>query len=213
MAKLNYDELYNEITKFYPLGIKHTDPKYSEYPGLFEMQDLSHKKLAPTASKKWKSLVTGIHLPNNKILRASSESILFDPSYTGRLLVLKEKFGQATFTREIVIHLSVLAPYYTVYGMDKVSLAIDGEEMIFDPIVYVSPYAFYSAIFPVVRDEVEKQYEGVKLIPFGLLSKRVSEVYVSGSKGSADRNASVFQALFTPEDVTSFKLIGDIYYE
>lgn len=213
MAQLSYSELYNEIIKFYPLGLKHSDPKYSEHPGLFEMQDLSHKKLEPAAIKKWKSLVTGIHLPDYKILRASSESILFDPSYTGRLLIVKEKFGQATFIREVVIHLSVLGPYYTIYGVDKISLALDREEVTFNPIVYVSPHTFYAAIFPALRDQIEKKYEGVKLIPFYLLAKRVSEVYVSGSKGSSDRDASVFQTLFMPEDITSYKIIGDIYYE
>lgn len=57
------------------------------------MQDLSQRKIEPDYYKTRKSFVASLKLLEYKISQASSESGLFQPCYTGRFLLVKEKIG------------------------------------------------------------------------------------------------------------------------
>lgn len=213
MAKLDFEYLYEVITKYYPLGIRDTDPAYIEYPGLISMQELANQKIEPVPYNRWKECVKGFKPSEHAILQTSAESPLFHPCYSGRIRLTKEKTGRFTYTRELFVHLSVLGPFYSIYGADKVSLDIDGEEETFDPVIFASPYLFYRKIFLELRDRIQHNYPDHIFVPQMLLAKRLSSVYVSGMKRRSEKNASVFQALFIPDDITEFPIKGDRHYD
>lgn len=50
-------------------------------------------------------------------------------------------------------------------------------------------------------------------MPFYYLKKRVKALSVAGVSELEDSGASVFQALFTSEDITNYNFRGDINYE
>jgi hypothetical protein len=212
--RLTYAEVYDEIVKYYPLGIKDTDPRYVEYPGINLLQELSFKKNEQEPYKKWKTLIKSIKDENSKVLKATHESPLFDPSYSGKLLLSRKKESQDIYTREIHFHLSVIAPFYTVYGLDKVeSSAGKYESELYEPIVYFSPSDIYEKWFPLIRNKIEHVYSNYQLMPFELLKIRVPSITVSGAKRQFGEDTSVFQALFVHGDITSYKFKADVSYE
>ncbi|HEY9007114.1 MAG TPA: hypothetical protein VIM75_13330 [Ohtaekwangia sp.] len=120
----------------------------------------------------------------------------------------------AVYTRETVLHVSVLAPFYTLCGLDKIALNLESDKRIeFDPILYISPQEIYEKWFPLIRSKIATTYEGYQFTPYSILKERVSTLSVSGAKIRKGQDASVFQALFTTEDVTNYKMVGDYLYE
>jgi hypothetical protein len=210
---MTYDEVYNEVIKFYPLGLTHTDPEFAHYPGLMRRRDLNDEKLQPDNYKKWKDLIRSVKFPSFRSLSASPESNLFDPCYTGRFLLQKKTSADGVLTRELYVRLSVLGPYYTIYGIDSEYLRATDPGHASNLVVHVSPRGFYEPFFLPIRNLLEQTYGGSKFIPYYLLSTVVPLLCISGGSYGANNNAKIFQALFSSRDITNSKVEGDIYYE
>ena len=212
--EIDYIRIYEDIIKHYPLGISPEDPLFNQYKGSALFEELSYSKLKPRAYNKWKSLVNELKNGSSDVLESDYESPLFYPCYTGILVLHNEKNSKVVYRRELVFHLSLLSPYFTIYGLDKVNVN-SGTEMMkeFEPLLYLSPIDIYEPYFKLVRTQIEKMYLDYKYISHGILTKRVNALYVPGSKIKNGQYSSVFQALFIPEDVTNYKSFGDMWYE
>ena len=212
--RLSYPEVYEEIIRYYPLGIKDSDPQYIEYPGINLLQELCYKKNEQAAYGMWKRLVKNIKGDNSKVLHASSESPLFDPSYTGKLLLSKVKDEVNIYSRELYFHVSVIGQFYTVYGIDRVASNSGMQNStMYDPIVYFFPFDIYEKWFQLVRNKIEEVYTNHKFVQYALLKLRIPLISVSGLKGPFGQHPSVFQALFASEDITGYNFKADILYE
>lgn len=211
---MNYIKVYEDIIKYYPIGISSYDPRYLEYSGIISLQNKCYEKLDSLAYNKWKALVKEAKKEIVGSLNLDSESPLFYPCYSGSLLLYKEKKGSMLFKRTIVFHISVIAPYFTIYGLDNISIAHNNMLPIeFDPILYASPIDIYEESFKLIQKKIEDQYDGYRFISQNTLGKRITSLEVAGANVNEGQSSSIFQALFTFDNVTNYKWIGDPWYE
>jgi len=206
---MNYIEIFEQINKYYPIGIDRFDNVYNEYEGIDRIHELCQKKLEKSPYKRWKNLVEETSKVHAGVISFDYESPLFYQSYCGHYLLHREKTEIMTYEREIHFHVSVLAPYYTIYGLDKVSLTIKNQgRCTFQPLLYVSPINIYEKWFGTLREKIEAQYKGFEFLEHMFLKKRVKSLSVINAKIKDAQDASVFQAFFAPDDITNYQTVG-----
>ncbi|WP_158280869.1 hypothetical protein [Pararcticibacter amylolyticus] len=211
--EINYIRLYEKIAKYYPIGFKESDPRYSHFCGIRLLDELNSDKLSPKKYKVWKQVIRDIKNSKKGIIKGDAESPIFQPSYSGSLLLFKKKKDMFLFTREIRVYVSVLAPVYTILGYDNIIIETNLTKPVkFGPVIYISPLDIYEPWFSIIRKNIEACYQDYSFISYSLLSKRIPYLSVPGSH-NPDSDSSIFQALFSNEDISSYNFVGDILYE
>jgi hypothetical protein len=214
MNSMKYISVYETIIKYYPIGLDEFEPIYQEYSGFRLLQQLCLNKLEDKMYKKWKSLIDSVKKEYPELIVVSRESTLLDHSYTATFGLLREEKGTITYFREIYLNLSVIGPYYHIYGSDRVSINNPGHQLFFSqPILTISPIDIYEPLLPMLRKKIEDNFSDYKFVPFYLLIKRPKSLSVAGANVGDGQDASIFQALFTSENITSYQYRGDVSYE
>lgn len=212
---MKYIDIYECIIKYYPLGINELEPIYQEYSGYKLLQELCYDKFNPVKSQQWAILISDLKSSFSSIICTNDETKSIEPSYTCSLILYQSKVGNILYQKEIRLHISVLSPFYTVYGLDTIRIydADDNALMETQPILTVSPMDDYKCSIQLVRAIMKNIYEEYSYVPFYFLKKRVKALSVAGVSLLEGNGASVFQALFTNEDIANYKFRGDINYE
>jgi hypothetical protein len=206
---LRYETVYNELVKYYPIGIREASPEYYQYPGLKTLFRVCEEKLNNSMEvTKWDDFVESLGLEMGDI-STETERGSFRYSFGGRLMLLEEKFSAGFFRRELCFQLSFLAPYCTVFGMDSVEIALNNKlSCYFDPIIFVSAYSVYEQSFNLVRRRLETEFDATFIHPV-LLRMKVPDLSIVGPHLSDDGNASIFQAFFGQKDLFNiYKCVG-----
>lgn len=212
---MRYIDIYECVIKYYPLGINELEPIYQEYSGYKLLQELCYDKLNPVRSNHWKKLVLELKSLHPCVISAKDETRSTEPSYGCSLVLSQNRISNITYQKEIRLHVSVLGLFYTVYGLDTIRIydAYNNVLMETQPILTVSPIDDYKELIPLVRDMVKNMYAELSYVPFYYLKKPVKALSVAGVSVLEGSSASVFQALFTSEDIANYKFRGDINYE
>lgn len=212
---MKYIDIYECVIKYYPLGINELEPIYQEYSGYKLLQELCYDKLNSVKSSQWAKLLSNLKTSFSSVICVRDETESIEPSYSCSLILYQSKIGNILYQKEIRLHASVLSPFYTVYGLDTIRIYDTYDNILMDtqPILSVSPIDDYKDSLPLVRDIVKKIYPELSYVPFYYLKKRVKALSVAGVSVLEGSGASVFQALFTSEDITNYKLRGDVNYE
>jgi hypothetical protein len=212
---MRYIDIYECITKYYPLGINELEPIYQEYSGYKLLRELCFDKLNPVKSYLWEKLVSDLKSSFSSLICVKDETELIEPSYSCSLILSQEKTSNITYQKEIRLHVSVLGLFYTVYGLDTIRIydAYDNVLLETQPILSVSPIDDYKDLIPLVRDIIKNIYSECSYVPFYYLKKRVKALSVAGVSVLEGSSASAFQALFTSEDIANYKFRGDVNYE
>jgi hypothetical protein len=212
--QLEYMDLYDQIAKYYPIGISDMDENYTQYSGFKELQKLCEAKFNFSEYNKWNLVIEEIKNETQGVIRSSSDSLLNHPSYKGEFLLYSEQIGRIVYLRSINIQLCIFAPFYTVYGLDQIILKTDeGQDIGFQPLVYKSPIDIFSTWFQPIRNKVRQEYPDYKFVKFSLLSAKIPSLTVSSSHCLKGESSSIFQALFQFEDITQYLSKGDFQYE
>jgi hypothetical protein len=206
-----YMDVYEVLAKYYPIGMAYVHPDYDSFSGCRLRQELCDKKRENASIEKWQQLLKLLTKNNSQVLNVKTISQEYYPCWSADILLSQEKNQTTTYTRSIQIHLSILGPFFCVFGLDTVKLNQVEREL--DPLIYVSPFSIYEPWFNSIRNVVKVNYSGYKFLPFGTLQQRVPGLSVPDAVNYFDQDASVFQGLFTLENVTNYLTIGDEYYE
>ena len=82
--------------------------------------------------------------------------------------------GRASYRREFVVYLSLIGNFYTMYGLDEVSVTddkiddMDFLEIWFEPVLYPHPYSVYKKWFLLFHQTMK---ETCDLLPANKLSR------------------------------------------
>ena len=96
------------------------------------------------------------------------------PSFKGIFSLKREKMGRASYRREFVVYLSLIGNFYTMYGLDEVSVTddkiddMDFLEIWFEPVLYPHPYSVYKKWFLLFHQTMK---ETCDLLPANKLSR------------------------------------------
>ena len=169
----------------------------------------------PAHHEKWKHYLNGVKAEAKGTLRVSATSwphLL--PVLEGLFTLKREKVGKVVYKRKFRVFLSLIGNFYTMFGQDEVSVETgdptggDAETVAFQPVLYPTPYAIYEKWFPLVKETLVKAYPGYEFVPYHTLRHRLKDVS-TGFMGAEGTPQSVFQALFSTEDITPYLTVID----
>jgi len=149
--------------------------------------------------------------PNLLAVKQGSQPV--DTCYTIVLLITTRKFENVTFTQELFCHFSLLEDFFCIYGKDKIYLIDDGRKLNFDPIITISPENIYEDYYAKLRLIVEKTFPNYNFLTFLSLQGRITGLRIFSTFVKENQYSSVFQALFTPENITDYNIRGDFLYK
>jgi hypothetical protein len=208
---MDYPDLYEIVAKYYPIGITDNNPSYMEFSGYKTLSMLCEKKGEQSSEERWKSFRTALKSSSSGILSTEVISQTYHPCFSASFQLSREETETLSYLRELQVHISVLGPVFTIFGVDTITL--NEMQATLDPLIFVSPTSIYEECFTTARRLVADYYPKYQFIPFYLLENRVPGLRVSGAVNYQDQDASFFQALFTYENITNFPTEGDFSYD
>lgn len=208
---MDIEDIEEEIGKYYPVGTSDYDPVYLDSVEYQRLQNLLSQKEDTDVAKKWKTLLRRLAAVQEQVLAMEVISNHLYPCFSMELLLSQEKTQTVTYARGIQLHLSLIGPFFTVLGSDLVFL--NQVQRYLDPLIYISPLGIYQKWFPLLRTLVGEIYPEYVFLPHFQWEARVTGLSVMGAVNYYNQEASVFQALFMPDNVGNYQRIGDDLYE
>lgn len=208
---MDYSDIYNVVAKYYPIGIDKNDPCYRMYSG-HELLELKLQEMLNSNEdvNRWKKLVLDFQHNFFEILDANTDSSPLDPSFSVEVLIGEKKIGSIIQRTKICCHLSYLGPFFCMYGKEEVNIERDMEVINFHPLIFATPNSIMEKYYNTLRLSIESRYNGLSLVPFILLSKRIKGLRIASSELKEYQYSSVYQALFKRENITDCKVVGNM---
>lgn len=210
----SFDEILSTITKFYLVGsnLSADDGYFDTIEGQRLLKQLDDS-FENDKVRHWKNFILNLCAKLNRkssdIKHHPSNNI---PSFSASILIHEEKDQKVVFRQSIVIELSLLGPFYTLYGTQAVSLTSQGQKIDFQPNICISPQGVFSDAFYLLRNLLNEDYAQYKHVSFETLRHSIKDLWVPGMNKPLHCDATVYQALFNPDDITTYRLHGDMLY-
>ncbi|MEM0941846.1 MAG: hypothetical protein AAF600_04700 [Bacteroidota bacterium] len=215
------------MKKYYPLGINRTVESglYFKYDGIKKLDKLIteniHKEL--NSSEKWRQKTT--RWEDELRCKLISTTYGQEPSFSSYLEIEKDNFRDWIFEKRLHFTISILGPFYTIYGVDTAAYVIKGQKSATELLkqrnryywkahrIIIYPIAEYKKKFEEVRKLIENEFTGYKFIPYGIYSSSLDGLEVGYSDENLDR---IFNGLFNRHfdfDAPVLREINDYGYE
>lgn len=211
--RVSFDEIYKVIADHYPIGLLTTDKAYNQHPGL-KVAKAIREAINP---EKWEKFVLSISRHNMNLNEGLVDKVdwgLDGSACYGQVLLFETDIAGVRYKRQINFHLSLLAPLYAVYGIDNIAVKTPSQvHVTFDPVIFISPIDIYDRWFRIIRQHIEAYSSGARFVPFSVLSRKVPSLSIPGAILKRGTDPSVFQALFSGNDITDYRYFGNILYE
>ncbi len=165
----------------------------------------------PAHYEKWKQYLQSVKAKTKGVLRVSPASFTsMLPALEGAFTLRREKIGRVVYRRKFRVFLSLLGNFYAMFGQDEIlveageNAGANNRAVIFEPVLYPTPLDVYEKWFFLFRDAMAEAYPGYEFVPYHTLRYRLKDVStgVLGPEGSAQ---SLFQALFSGEDINAYR--------
>jgi hypothetical protein len=211
------DEKPSQLRRIQELLLAHYPRQKDEWN--FEINDAHKQALAegqqPAHLAKWKLYLKSTKARIKGTLRVSPSSPThLLPALEGVFTLKREKAGRMVYKRKFRVFLSLIGNFYTMFGQDEVHIETnspteEGAEIIaFQPVLYPTPYDVYEKWFPLIKETLLKEYPGYEFVPYRTLRHRLKDVS-TGLMGAEGTPQSLFQALFSPEDINPYLTVAD----
>jgi hypothetical protein len=224
--KYDFWPIYDSIVKHYPIGIRKDETEmYLHYPGLKQLELLVVETIHHTESdfsRRWRNLEETLEKQTDKMTIGTTYGQF--PSFSSNLVIEKIPSGKLTWYKELCFTVSLLGPYYTVFGRDKTEIFQEGKDPYYPrlsnrfyystPILTVSPEEEYADVFRLLCGEIEDRFQGYRFVPYSLYRQRlqgleVIDPYVEPS----EKRDKIFHALFHDQIDFNAQTVGIIYYK
>jgi hypothetical protein len=227
-GRYDFWPLYETIKKYYPVGIVWNEENgqrsfYEAYPGLKE---------------KARLMEDNIHVPKNyrqrwgkflKLLKKQIKQPVDDtggglhPCFSGSVLLEKRENNNFIITKELHFMVSLLGPYYTMYGLDQSTLGLESVAPPFSRweeqrkfvsdypathAVTVSPLLEYETIFRLVQENIKTSFPAYRFVPYQICSQQLQGLYTDVEDG----RGYIYQALFNDYLPFEVRARGDTQY-
>ena len=219
-SKSQYTRIIELLPTYYPIQENEFDFKVSE-----AFERVMKEKENTASLQKWKDFLKGVKKTAKSGLRVSSSQWLMCPSFKGSFTLKREKMGRATYRREFLVYLSLIGSFYTMYGLDEVSITderaaddkaaddkaaddIDSSEILFEPVLYPHPYSVYKKWFLLFHQAMKEAYPDYEFVPYETLKHRPKDIS-TGDVNAEGAGPSIFQALFSFEDINQYRMKMD----
>jgi hypothetical protein len=168
-----YNKLYAEIgetiKQHYPIGVTPHSPEYKEHPGIKKIiaimdENATHYK---SFNKPWADFLKKLRSGSKR--RIHNTSFLSDLSFSGELILERYQDDALLRIKMIRFSVSLIAPYFTIYGVDETVIKEKANELAFGyraiNVITESPYMEFETDFNYLQREIEAQFTGYKIVP------------------------------------------------
>lgn len=192
--------VYDAIKKYYPLGVSKDYDSYFEYPGLKMLEKLIVDTIhQPSQFKEsWKKLCDDYSTSHKIKVIDSTYGIA--PSFSAIMEWDAGKFGDRVVAKELHFAISLLGPFYTVFGLDNTSLQDNETPYRHSHRIIISPFHEHKAHFNQIREEIEQAFPGYKFVPYFIHSSYIKGLEV---RYRDEKSNTIYNALFN--DLCTFK--------
>lgn len=221
--------VYETMKKYYPLGIKDPggiDCLFDQYPGQEAMREIIGENLVEQKNYRERWTKFKNTLKGNLKKPVQSTSILFAPCFSGLVLLKHKKDTEAIHRKELHFAVSLLGPFYTIFGMDSTTILLEREDkprelfegedarQYFEAVhaVTVSPYKEYEAPFLRLQQNITERFEGYKFVPYAINVMKLEGLHISYSSYGDNTDGTIYKALFNHLLDTEVMVRGDSYY-
>ena len=131
------------------------------------------------------------------------------PAVEGTFTLKLEKMGRAVYKRTFRVFLSLIGNFYTMFGQDELVIQAAEEPktsnkaVSFSPVLYPTPFDIYEKWFFLIRETMAEIYPGYEFVPYRTLRYRLEDIS-TGFRGTEGMPQSLFQALFSGEDINPY---------
>lgn len=146
------------------------------------------------------------------VLRVSPASFtVVLPALEGAFTLKREKIGRVVYRRTFRVFLSLIGNFYAMFGQDEVLVeagehsGANSSAVAFDPVLYPTPLDIYEKWFFLFRESMAGAYPGYEFVPYCTLRSRLKDVS-TGILGADGRVQTLFQALFSGEDINPYRI-------
>lgn len=228
----NFQEIFDTIKEYYPIEEQYKNYKpeaLRDFPGYQKIGQLIEENFINRKNHKerWTSLSKYLRTSLKK--RVISSNGLFDCCASGEVIMDAFKSKEYTKTKKLCYYISLLGPYYTIYGMDSSEVILptkysnfDGDEIRVIPysadhVVTISPVFEYESLFVQLQDKIKERFTGYKFIPYstGVSSiEGISRRYMSEDDSAEDNRHknNIYAALFGLKVKPRCRYRGDSNY-
>lgn len=216
LADHNFQEVFDTIKEYYPIEQQYKNYKpeaLRDFPGYQKIGQLIEENFVNKKNYKerWTSLSKYLRTSLKK--RVVSTNGLFDCCASGEVIMDEFKSKEYTKTKKLCYYISLLGPYYTIYGMDSSDVVLptkisnfESDEIRVVPysaehVVTISPVFEYETLFVQLQNKIKERFTGYKFIPYstGISSIPGISWRYSSEDDSAEDNRhknNIYAALF-----------------
>lgn len=213
----NISEIRDCIKKYYPIGLKRGDEKYSSYSGIKELNQIIQKNIVD--DEYYKHEWNNDFLDELKVtldfqdIRATTAGLV--PNFSG-VVMLKNTIESRT---ELHFYKSLIGDYFTIEVLENIHLKeishpIFGKKQIWIPeSIIVSPIGEYEDIFLKVYQSIVEKYNEAKFLPYSFDLYKINNLEVPYK--SDGEEVTIAGAFFQKYSSCNnwITIVGDINYE
>ena len=221
----SFKMIEDTIGQYYPIGSVDMPLDESTLEGFSKFK--SFQKLIgdnfSSYDQKWDPFVRQIELVLEK--RVGAHPALSAPCLSGFVEIASTKAKDLTWTKELQFYISLLGPYYCIYGLDYSAVHLDIDRP-FAPnttdkgyfraynAITISPAFEYKDTFLRLKQEIGNKFPQHRFVPYQVGMTRIQEIatYYHGSYPKNSYMDSIYTGLFGPECVKECHSRGDKYY-
>ena len=182
--RYDYWSIYEAIKKYYPIGIQ---PKrhqhnslFDHYPGYIAMNQFINDNIIKQKNYRERLGKFKLHLREEvkKPVQDNGRDALV-PSFSALVQLQSIKEQDRIFLKELHFSVSLIGPFFTIFGMDRTLLNLSGKfpmavgseqepVYIFDAThaITVSPFEEYEQVFTMVEQKISTWFSGYRFIPY-----------------------------------------------
>lgn len=208
-GRYNFWPVYDAIKEYYPIGLRGASSSvYFEYPGIKRLEEIVVDNIHVRSHfwERWSRVKRKWQKEIGKPIRETTYGQA--PSFSGYVEVFRKKVNDCVLSKELHLAVSLVGPFYTLFGLDNTTLIEDERYYPQTHRVVIAPTSRYSTYFAPLRAEIEKDFAGYRFVPYFIHRMFIEGLRVRYRDDAENR---VYHALFNENFTFNRPIVGDEY--
>ena len=204
--------IYESIKRYYPIGINRShEGMYSDYLGHKKLEKLLIENIHENYGEFKQKLNAWEKALNNRFVGTTYGQ---EPSFSAYMELEKNSYKDWILEKRLYFAISLIGPYYTIYGMDTSTLLAKAEYLNKNRQYHqcnrliISPYIEFHEDFEKLRKLLEEKYPDYKFVPYHIYSSELEGLQLNYAD---NLRSKIFYALFNQQIDFDVPIAGDQY--
>ncbi|MGY3053707.1 hypothetical protein ACVWYG_001908 [Pedobacter sp. UYEF25] len=199
----NFWPVYEAIRQYYPIGLEKNEyGLYYKYSGIKELEKVVVEAIHGDGNKNylgWKTFCEKVSSKQKLTYRGSTFGQA--PSFSADFFLQDIDLPQFRRIKKLSVAISLIGKFFTIYGVDETIVKEcdeNGRDLNYRGVnvITASPYMEFRPHFLDLKQEVEKEFNGYKFLPFSIHLFVINGLEV---RYSDRKECTIFHALFNEQ--------------